>query len=96
MLQPSPLDERIVHLLRTLRQNGGKIEFPEHEPEPFSPIVVDAAHKAGLVRHSFGPIWRLAETVEITAKGLHAIGAPEPPPWWLRFWRAITGKVSFV
>jgi hypothetical protein len=80
MLQTSPLDDRIAHLLRALRDNGGRIEFPEHEPEPFAPVIVDAAHEAGLVRHSFGPIWRLAETVEITTKGLRAIGEPETPP----------------
>jgi hypothetical protein len=91
-----PLDERIVHLLRALRENGGKIQFPEFEPEPFAPVIVDEAHKAGLVRHSLGPFWRPAETVEITTKGLRAIGAPEPGSRWLRLWYVITGRVSLV
>jgi hypothetical protein len=96
MRQSLPLDERIIHLLRALRESGGKIQFPEFEPEPFAPIIVDEAQRAGLVRHNLGPLWRPTETVEITAKGLRAIGAPESPSRWLRLWYVITGRVSLV
>jgi hypothetical protein len=85
------LDPNIIALLQALHDAGGKIEFPEGEPEPFEPILVDKAHNAGLVRHDVGSFWHLVETVEITNKGREAIGAPLPPPRWRRLLRIVGG-----